>query len=160
MAMGRKKLPTEIKKIQGTLRKSREIKNQVNMELIIQYPSPPEYLSKYAINVWNKTIPDLYNKNLLANVDMDLITAYCIEMGRYNEANDIINKNKSPLTKSPSGYAMIHPWYTVARQSLKSALEIGCNFGLTAAARTKISATNNKKKDLSDMLKPKKIAGA
>lgn len=152
MAKGRKPIPTEQKRLKGTLRKSRENANEPKPMMVVEYPSPPERLNDFAISIWHKTVPELKQMGVLARVDMEHLTAYCIEMGRYNEANQLIKKNGSPITKSPSGYAMIHPWYTVARQSLKAATEIGALFGITPSARTKISVNKEQKKGLKSLL--------
>ncbi len=149
---GRKTLPTEVKKLNGTLRKSRTNTNELKPTLVIDYPSAPLILNDYAVSVWNKTIPELRTLGVLSNIDMELITAYCIEMGRYNEAQDLIKKNGSPITKAPSGYAMIHPWYTISRQSLKSAVEIGSMFGITPSARARVQTNNNKPSKLDSLL--------
>lgn len=138
MKAGRKTLPTAIKILRGTLAKSRIVKNEATAPMVISFLDPPAILDKWAAETWNKVIPELMTMGILALIDMELVTAYCIEMGRYKEANDKI-KNNGPITKAPSGYPMIHPWYTVARQSLKAALEIGCNFGMTATSRSRIS---------------------
>ena len=54
MAKGRKKLPTKIKEMQGTLDVSREVENEMQVDLVKQIPEPPELLSKIGKKEWYK----------------------------------------------------------------------------------------------------------
>ena len=54
MAKGRKKLPTNLKKIQGTLEKSRLVENEMQVELCVSIPEPPELLSEIGRGEWEK----------------------------------------------------------------------------------------------------------
>lgn len=134
--MGRKPIPTEIKKEKGTLKKSRtieEVKPPLSM-----YPDPPTYLNQYGMEVWKDTVPNLISTKLLSKIDEQLIGAYCNEMGRYNEIAMKIKEN-GVLFKSPkNNWPMAHPLYAVMKQSLKSATDIGVLFGITPSARTKV----------------------
>lgn len=138
MKTGRKTLPKEVKQARGTLRKHRELPETVDVKLIVDFPEPPSHLNQFAIDVWNKTIPELRDMGVLATIDMELITAYCVEMGRYNEANEVLRTTEKIIYKTKTGYQTINPWYTMAKQSLKSALDIGSQFGITASSRSKI----------------------
>lgn len=138
MKTGRPTLPKEVKALKGTLVKSRELPETVEVTLVVDFPEPPEHLTSFAVDIWNKTIPELRDMGVLAKIDMELVTAYCVEMGRYNEANEVLRNKEKLVIKTKSGYQTINPWYTMARQSLKSALEIGSQFGITASSRSKI----------------------
>ena len=44
MSKGRKKLPTKIKEMQGTLDACREVENEMQVDLVKKIPEPPELL--------------------------------------------------------------------------------------------------------------------
>ena len=54
MGKGRKKLPTKIKEMQGTLDVSREVENEMQVDLVQHIPEPPELLSEIGKKEWYK----------------------------------------------------------------------------------------------------------
>ena len=54
MAKGRKKLPTVLKEMQGTLEKSRVLENEMEVDLVSELPEAPELLSKRGAEEWYK----------------------------------------------------------------------------------------------------------
>lgn len=154
---GRPKLSTEEKTKRGTLKKSREkLPPAVELEpkFVVAEMEPPKKLGTHATAVWRKTIPELKQNGLLAVIDVDILVAYCCEMGRYNYAIQVMEK-RPPVFKSKSGHEQVDPWFTVAQKSIDMALKIGQNFGITPAARTKVGGMVPKKKTVADMLKGK-----
>ena len=77
MGRGRKKLPTEVKKLRGTLKKERVLENEMQVEILKELPETPEWLSDIAKVEWKKVCLELFNKNMLHYVDLKLIEAYC-----------------------------------------------------------------------------------
>ena len=49
MGKGRKKLPTAMKEMQGTLEKSRVLENEMQVDLVSQLPEAPELLSTIGV---------------------------------------------------------------------------------------------------------------
>jgi len=154
---GRPKLTAEEKTKRGTIKKSRE-KQIASVELeptfLVSDLEPPKKLGTHATLVWRKTIPELKKNGLLAVIDVDLLVAYCCEMGRYNYSVQVMEK-RPPVYKSKTGHEQVDPWFTVAQKSIDMALKIGQNFGITPAARSKVGGAASKPKSVSDMLKGK-----
>ena len=42
MGKGRKKLPTALKEMQGTLEKSRVLENEMEVDLVLEFPDAPD----------------------------------------------------------------------------------------------------------------------
>jgi P27 family predicted phage terminase small subunit len=151
---GNKPLPTAIKELRGTLEKSRILTNEMKVTINNDIPQAPEDLNIEAKKIWNSVCHELKNNGILANVDLELVEAYCAELSQYKEAVRQIKKT-SPLIKSPSGYAMVSPWQTIRKQSLKAAMDLGQLFGVTPSARTRIGHNVKPINKLELLRKPK-----
>ena len=93
MGQGRKKLPTQIKKIQGTLQKCRTVENEMTVDLVNDLPKAPSLLSTIGRQEWIKVTKQLYNLNMLHEIDLRLIEAYCNEISIYIEAETELRLN-------------------------------------------------------------------
>ena len=150
MSKGRKKLPTALKEMQGTLEKSRIVENEMQVDLVSDLPEAPELLSTIGIQEWYKVTSQLYNLKMLHNIDLRLIEAYCNEMSLYIETEMMLReKGRIQVFKNPDGtikHAQAVPYQKIAKDALNSALKLATQFGLTPVARANISApvkTNN-----------------
>ncbi len=143
MGKGRKKLPTKIKEMQGTLDVSREVENEMQVDLVQQIPEPPELLSEIGKKEWYKVTNQLYNLNMLHNIDLRLIEAYCNEISLYIETEMMLReKGRIQVFKHPDGtikHAQAVPYQKIAKDALNTALKLATQFGLTPVARASIS---------------------
>ena len=94
MGKGRKRLPTKLKAMQGTLEKSRITENEMEVAQVKSMPMAPVILEGFAIDVWQKTTNELFELGMLHNVDLELLSAYCYEMGVYFEMAELLKKGK------------------------------------------------------------------
>jgi P27 family predicted phage terminase small subunit len=150
MGKGRKKIPTKIKEMQGTVEKSRSIENEMVVDLVSSLPSAPEWLSEIGKEEWKKVSSQLFNIGMLHNVDLQLVAAYCNEMSLYIETETMLrNKGRIQAFRNPDGtlkHAQAVPYQKIAKDALASAMKLATQFGLTPVARASISApvtTNN-----------------
>ena len=144
MAKGRKKIPTKIKEMQGTVEKSRSIENEMAVDLVSDIPTAPGWLSEIGKEEWNKVSSQLYNIGMLHNVDLQLVAAYCNEMSLYIETETMLrNKGRIQAFRNPDGtlkHAQAVPYQKIAKDALNSALKLATQFGLTPVARAAIAA--------------------
>lgn len=147
---GRKKLPTEIKQLKGTLRADREIKDAMKPTKIIDLPYPPEYLNEDAKKEWYVIIKEYHKLGMISKLDLGILGLYCNEISIYIEmTNKLRDKDRVMVFKNPDGsikYAAQVPYQKIANDALAKALKIASEFGLTPSSRTKISTgqiTNN-----------------
>tara|TARA_R110002049_G_scaffold237853_1_gene410973 strand:- start:233 stop:712 length:480 start_codon:yes stop_codon:yes gene_type:complete len=150
MGKGRKKLPTAMKIMQGTLEKSRVIENEMQVDLLSELPEAPDLLSEIGIAEWYKITTQLFNLKMLHDVDQSLILAYCNEMSLYIESELELRQNgRIDNFKNSNGELMrsqAKPLVKVKNDALNNAMKLATQFGLTPVARSNISApttTNN-----------------
>ena len=93
MGKGRKKIPTNLKAMQGTIEKSRLVKNEMQVDLVDSIPKAPDLLSKIGREEWEKVTLQLFNLNMLHSVDLRLVEAYCNEIALYIECELELRKN-------------------------------------------------------------------
>mgnify|MGYP003147973314 CR=1 FL=1 len=144
MAKGRKKKPTKLKEMQGTTRKCRLIENEMQVELVSEIPKAPVWLSKIGKEEWNKVTNQLYNLEMLHEVDLKLIESYCNEISLYIECEMELRKNgrvdnftntNGDLLRSQS-----KPLVKIKNDALANSLRLATLFGLTPVARASIAA--------------------
>lgn len=149
MPRGRKKTPTVIKEMQGTSRSDRLVDNEMTVDLLKKLPEAPELLSKRGIEEWYKVTSQLFNLNMLHDVDQSLILAYCNEMSLYIECELELRKiGRIDIFKNSNGdiiRSQAKPYVKMKNDALNNALKLASQFGLTPVARANISApvTNN-----------------
>ena len=150
MSKGRKKLPTAMKKMQGTLEKSRVLENEMQVDLVTHLPEAPELLSTIGVEEWYKVTSQLFNLKMLHHIDLRLIESYCNEIALYIECEMELRKNgRVEVFKNTNGdivRTQANPFVKMKNDSLANALKLASQFGLTPVARASISApltTNN-----------------
>ena len=144
MAKGRKKIPTKIKEMQGTVERSRTIQNEMVVDLVSDLPEAPEWLSEIGKEEWNKVSSQLFNIGMLHNVDLQLVAAYCNEISLYIETETMLrNKGRIQAFRNPDGtlkHAQAVPYQKIAKDALSAAMKLATQFGLTPVARASIAA--------------------
>tara|TARA_R110002051_G_scaffold58434_1_gene107663 strand:+ start:65 stop:541 length:477 start_codon:yes stop_codon:yes gene_type:complete len=144
MGKGRKKIPTALKSMQGTTEKSREVDNEMQVDLCESLPIAPTLLSEIGKNEWHKITEQLSNLGMLHTVDLLLIEAYCNEISLYIETEQMLrNKGRIQVFKNADGtikHAQAVPYQKIAKDALNMALKLATQFGLTPVARASISA--------------------
>ena len=149
MGKGRKKTPTKIKEMQGTLEKSRTIENEMVVDLVAELPTAPEWLSEIGKEEWNKVTTQLFNLEMLYSVDLRLVEAYCNEIALYIECEmKLREENRIDEFKNSQGDLLrrqANPLIKIKNDALNNSLKLATQFGLTPVARASISApvTNN-----------------
>jgi P27 family predicted phage terminase small subunit len=141
---GRKKIPTKLKELRGTLAKSREIENEMQVTPVTKAPTPPKWLSKIAKQQWVLVTNELFMLGMLHTVDLALIEAYCNSIALHIETEQILQETgRIQVYRDEDGrvkHSQIVPLVTVSKQALSDAIKLATQFGLTPSARTKISA--------------------
>jgi len=141
---GRKKIPTKLKEIRGTLAKSRELDNEMQVSEVAKPPAPPKWLSPTAKEQWVLITNELFNLRMLHSVDLALIEAYCNAIALHIETEQTLQETgRIQVYRDEDGrikHSQIVPLVTVSKQALSDAVKLATQFGLTPSARTKINA--------------------
>ena len=73
MGKGRKKLPTKVKEMQGTLDASRQVKNEMQVSTLSELPPAPTWLRETAQIEWRNVTNELLNLQMLHQIDLVLL---------------------------------------------------------------------------------------
>ena len=154
MARG-KKIPNEIKKLQGTYRSNEAPDNPFIPDGFEGIPDPPEELGKIGKLIWTGTVTELQNKGMLYNIDMPIIHMYCQEYENYQLAEKelatngrlIEHTNKSGVTN-----VVPSPWVSIKSKSWEVIKFLSQQFGLTPVSRNKLDMPESKELNELDLL--------
>jgi P27 family predicted phage terminase small subunit len=143
LSRGRKPKPTALKLLEGTARKDRILPNEMQPARMEELPLAPAHLSERGREEWHHLTAELHQLGMLHRVDLSLIAAYCNELSIYFEAEELLRaKGRIMTIKNPDGsikYIQQAPHVAIARNALKTAMQLGSQFGVTPSARTRIS---------------------
>jgi P27 family predicted phage terminase small subunit len=118
----------------------------------MEMPVVPEHLSDAAKTEWTRMGEQLHRLGLLTSIDRSAFAAYCVIYARWVEAEEALKKT-GPVVKSPSGFPMLSPFYTVANQSLAQMRAYLTEFGMTPSSRSRTSVRTGENADpLEDFL--------
>lgn len=150
---GRPKKPTAIKELQGTLEKSRILKDELQAQFITSHEAPSE-LNEWGIKLWNDLFMEYGKVNLITRLDLGSLFMMCNEFDTYCEADDLIKIQgleievdvfnlKGELTGKKKE---INPMLRVRDNAAKQYKMFCVEFGLTPVSRAKISAPKQESK--------------
>lgn len=145
--MGKK--PSKIKKLEGTYRADRVVKNEMMpTELDAESVETPKALiNEFAENEWIRQTKALDNLGMLVETDLSLLLAYCNEMGTYFECIENVKKNGMTEDSKANG-KIISNHMKIGNTALNNAIKLSDKFGFNPAARTKIEAPEKKDTDV------------
>ena len=140
MAMaGRKPKPTALKVLEGDRGKGRRPLNE-------HEPVPPKggvkcpsWLLPEAKKEWRRLSKQLEAIGVLTEVDQAAFASYCQAYARWKEAEEFMTQHGT-IVKTKSGYWQQVPQVSIAQTYLKIMNKIAEQFGLTPAARSRITA--------------------
>ena len=143
MGRGRKKIPSRIKELQGTTKSDRVMANEMQVALVQTLPLAPEWLSEIGKNEWIKVCTELFNKQMLHQIDLVLLEAYCNAISLHIETEQMLrDKGRIQIYKNPDGtlkHTQAVPYQKIANDALDRALKIATQFGFTPTARSSIN---------------------
>ena len=144
--MTRRKKATKVKQLQGTLAKSREVKNEMDLVKFEGVPEAPKKIKTVeGRKFWVKVCTELHIVGLLYEVHFPLLVAYCGELETYNRMMGRIEREGDILKIERTGYKMPNPAIGIKNKCILNMLKISCEFGLSPAAMTRINMPGKKK---------------
>jgi P27 family predicted phage terminase small subunit len=114
---------------------------------MVEAPVPPQHLTAEARVEWERLAPMLVRLKLLTKLDRAALAAYCQAWARHVEAEEQVAK-ASALAFTHNGYPIVNPWITISKQAVDQMARFITEFGMTPAARTRISAPDPEIDDL------------
>tara|TARA_R100001198_G_C5204309_1_gene192122 strand:+ start:426 stop:899 length:474 start_codon:yes stop_codon:yes gene_type:complete len=136
-----KKLPTELKKQRGTLRKDRLNPNEPKLPCVI--PPIPTWLSEDGQKAFAELSTLLYDMSVLTQADELALTLLCDAYSEYKKAKEIVNELGSTMevvSREGNSKSVIRPEVQIANQSFVRVFQLLKEFGLTPSSRAKVNA--------------------
>lgn len=134
---GRKPIPDALKVIRSpTPRKDRMNPDKPEYSDLLQVP---QHFDKERKEAWFEIVPQLIEVGVAQTVDVQALEMLCEKWVEWRGAQDKLNST-GLVTKAPSGYPMMNPYYTITIQLGKEIRSLLSEFGMTPASRQKIRA--------------------
>ncbi len=133
---GRKPKPTELKKLAGN--PGRRPLNENEPKIRAGKPRCPGHLNDYAKGVWKRVAPLLYEAGLLTLIDRDMLAAYCIEVGRSIEAEEIL-KETSNVIRNSNNNLVVNPWVRIGDRARETYTRLAVEFGMSPSSRSRVT---------------------
>ncbi|WOH60928.1 phage terminase small subunit P27 family [Bradyrhizobium sp. BWC-3-1] len=110
-------------------------------------PEPPSFITGYAADLWWETAPELHRLHLLTRIDVPALAAYCHAYGQWRLAAETLTRMQAndpvmnaQLIRTKFGDAAANPLVSIARKHAADMIKFANEFGLTAAARSRLAA--------------------
>lgn len=140
---GRRPLPTEVKKAQGTYQSCRAPggKPANEMRFPVARLVPPEWLDFEGVEEWNRIVPHLDRVKVLTEPDLIALASYCASAALAINATRQYQRDGLMKTLAKGGASVRpHPLIKVAAEARAQCLRFAIEFGLTPAARSRVLA--------------------
>ena len=145
--MSRPTKPTALKLIEGNKGKRALNKSEPDPEYLNDLTAP-DYLSAAAKKVWDEVAPNLRKAMLLTTIDVQTLAMGCNAIAQYRLASqqvgDTLVKANMVEPLEGGGNAVpvgehVNPWLIVQSMSFKQAMAVFMQFGMSPAARARVS---------------------
>lgn len=140
MKRGKKPTPTNLKILRGNPGKRALPKNEPTPE--VACPPPPDILSPVAKKHWKVIARQLFDANIMTNLDIDALTIYCEAYSRWVQAGEAIQKEGVIIKqKSHDGsveYLKANPYMQIQQKSFDQMKAILTEFGMSPSSRTRV----------------------
>lgn len=120
----------EIKKREAAARK---LKPKVKVDLRM-----PDWLDDEAAKVWNKTIEDMKQYEILEKIDEDVLATYCDAVAKYKELTGMIAE-KGYTSYTATGSLTISPYVKGQQSYARIMMQYADKLGLNANSRARLA---------------------
>ena len=135
---GRKPKPTSLKRLQGTYRADRANPNEPQFGVPQRMPSPPDYLSDEAADIWRELGRMLLEAGLFTKIDKFALGMFCAAAARWMDAERKVQKSGPVLISEKTGQPYTNPFLHVANRAWDQMKQMFGEFGLTPAERARM----------------------
>lgn len=139
-----KRLPTELKKQRGTLRRDRMNENEPKLPSVI--PPIPTWLSEDGQKAFSELSNLLHDMSVLTQADELALTLLCDAYSEYKRAKEVVNELGATMevtSREGNSKSVIRPEVQIANQSFVRVFQLLKEFGLTPSSRAKVNAIEN-----------------
>jgi P27 family predicted phage terminase small subunit len=114
-------------------------------------PAMPDFLDAAGQREWRLIAPKLHRSRLLTDLDGTALGAYWLAVAQLRAAQKILDVDGFTVT-TPSGYEQQRPEVAIVRTSLMLIERYSAHFGLTPAARARITLPEPGEEDIAGIL--------
>ncbi len=136
--------PTALKVLRGTDRADRKAPNEVKFEAPSIIPKAPAYFDKPAKDVWLKTTRTLQDLKMLAEVDYEMLAAFCFQTSIMERCAKKLAKPNGLIVVFTNKYgaknSVANPLIKIYNDALSNVNRLAQQFGFSPSARTRITA--------------------
>lgn len=137
---GPRPTPTKILKARGSWRAEL---NKAEPHVESEVLPCPTWLSPEAKDYWKVLIPELVELKLIGRIDSKALERYCQAWAEYRDAKRFLQKNGPTYEIKKKGkltYVAQYPQVSISKNLSSEMLRFEQEFGLTAAARSRVQA--------------------
>lgn len=140
--MARPRKPTPLKVLHGTVRPARANPAEPKPATLSTRARPPEWLGPRAVEAWADLLPVLRKMGVLTTADPMAFALLCDALGEYIEAREWVQSHEDVYAVTGKdgvvGYRK-RPEVEIAQDAWRRAKTMLTEFGLTPAARSRVS---------------------
>lgn len=115
-------------------------KDKKNTTPLKGIPDPPVHLDKVARSHWKKVARLIDDSGLLSEIDVFALEQYCDLYSTWRKAKEKVEVEGEVII-ARNGYSQQNPWYVTKVQVMKDMKSFITMFGLSPAARSKLTPT-------------------
>jgi P27 family predicted phage terminase small subunit len=151
MRTGPKPIPAQLKLLRGNPGR-RPVSDGLRPEQAQDVPEPPPFLIGYAADEWCSVATELHRLGVLTKVDTAPLAAYCYAYGTWRDAAEVLasmsaDPARGLIIRTQYGACVENPLIAIARRAAQDMVRFANEFGLTPAARSRISSGVNGDQD-------------
>ena len=135
---GRKRLPTEIKRIKGTLQLSRTHPSEPKPAGTLA--EPPAYMNDGAQAAWRYAI-ECAPPNLLTRLDRSVLEIWACAADLYRQAQQGLQTTGLLVPAPVSGVPMVSPYLSIANKQAQVMTRAAIEMGFTPSSRSKVGVS-------------------
>lgn len=157
--MGRKAMPIHLQLLNGNKNRltKKEIEQRLEAEKKLKPKAdnikPPAWLDSIAKKEFKRIAQELMELDLLTNVDINSLAAYCDAYSDYIKCTKIIQEEGLMVeytNKAAETNKVPHPLLTKKKQLHEQMKSLATEFGLTPSARAKLAMPRQEEKELTE----------
>lgn len=133
---GRKPLPTQVKKIKGTLQNCRVNLREPKPEGDLV--EPPDYMTEGAKSAWRYAL-ECAPPQLLKRLDMSVLEIWACAADLYRQAQTGITQTGLLVPAPNTGVPMQSPYLAIANKQAQIMTKAATEMGFTPASRSRVS---------------------
>ncbi|MCH8993426.1 MAG: phage terminase small subunit P27 family [Chloroflexi bacterium] len=141
--VGRRPKPTALREVEGNAGHRPLPKSDAETTPLVGVVEPPKWLSERGREVWAGIVPQLQAMRVLTAADLPAVYLLCSALAEQIECEEVITREGptyETVTQTGSTIRRPRPERAMAADAWRRARLMMIEFGLTSAARTRVSA--------------------